>query len=99
MSAYHQFTTNHDGFTVKVVAPKPTTDAAERFLRHVQTIEIDGEQHRIWTGSPRFRVSDDLVMTPRRFVLLLVGDDLMPGIRYKAMCRVPKCISLGHIGW
>lgn len=98
--SFLEFTTNRQGFTVKVTAAKPTTEATERFLRHIET--RDGELPtpcRVWRGSARFRVSDELVMTPRRFVLLMAGFELEIGVRYKAVCGTPRCVSLGHIGW
>jgi hypothetical protein len=100
MNINTQFKTNTAGHRVKITAPKPTTEATERFLRHVVT--HDGQMPtpcRVWVGSARFRVSDELVMTPRRFVLLIAGFELERGVKYKAICGTPGCVSLGHIGW
>lgn len=95
-----EFTTNNQGWVVKVTKPPPVTEAALRFLRHVEARDCGQETPcRVWTGSARFRVSDNLVTTPRRFLCELAGLELQPGMRLKAICGTPNCVSLGHIGW
>jgi hypothetical protein len=95
-----EFTTNNQGWVVKVTNPQPITEAAERFLRFVEERECgQGTPCRVWTGSPRFRVDDETVTTPRRFLCGLAGLELQPGMRLKAICGTPNCVSLGHIGW
>lgn len=91
---------NRHNHLARKSAPKPTAEATERFLRHMVTQEGPlPTPCRIWLGSARFRVSEELVMTPRRFVLLIAGFELEPGVKYKAVCGTPGCVSLGHIGW
>jgi hypothetical protein len=100
MNINTQFTRNKAGFRVKRTAPKPTTEARERFLRHVESRDCGQDTPcRIWTGSVRFRVSDDWVTTPRRFLLAEAGVTFPPGVRVRAFCRTPRCVALGHIGW
>jgi hypothetical protein len=101
MSALLEFTTNRDGHTVKVVGPvREITDAGLRFASHIEEQDCGfGTVCRIWTGSPRFRVNDDRITTPRRFICELAGFEIQPWMRLKATCKTPGCVSLGHIGW
>ena len=101
MSAYYVIGKNKRGISVRVdVKPREITDAGERFIRHTQQVDADYETPcRIWTASARFYVSDELTTTPRRFVMILAGLDLPIGVRLKAVCGTPNCVSFGHIGW
>lgn len=95
-----ELTTNRAGWTVRVTKPPPVTEAALRFLRHVEARECGQETLcRVWTGGPRFRVNEDTVTTPRRFLCELAGLSIEPGMRLKALCGTPNCVALGHIGW
>jgi len=101
VSALLEFTINRDGFTVKVVGPvREITEAGLRFLRHTREMDCDfGTVCRIWQGGPRFRVDDDRITTPRRFICELAGFEVEPQVRLRAICKTPGCVSLGHIGW
>lgn len=96
--SFHEFTTNRDGFTVKVVGPvREITEAGLRFARHIQTVETDFTPHRIWTASRRFRINDDLVTTPERAAMILSGYEPAPGVSPKAVCGVVGCVALSHL--
>lgn len=95
-----EFTTNNQGFIVKVTAPKPVTEATERFLLHIETRDCGQDTPcRIWLGSGRFRVDETTVTTPRRFLLSVAGVEVPSNSRIKALCGTPRCVALGHIGW
>lgn len=100
MNINARFHHNTAGHKCKITVPMSTTDARERFLRHVESRDCGQDTPcRVWTGSARFRVDESTVTTPRRFLLAVAGVEFPPGVRVRAFCRTPRCVALGHIGW
>ncbi len=93
MNINTRFQTNAGGHRCKITAPMPTTDARERFRRHIRTVEIDGEQHRIWTGSESFNMGNGRIVTPKRAALELLEIDLPLHCRVVALCGFPGCVA------
>lgn len=103
MSALHQLTTNAEGFTVKVTAPKPVTDAAERF--NARCIEEDhgySSPCLVWQGSVNFNLGADLsgnarIVNFRRAAFEIAGRMLSGYTRFNSLCKTPRCCRLDHI--
>jgi len=102
MSAYYQIGYNQQPFTVRLDrAPRPITDAAIRFSRHVRTQESDSlpTPCRIWTGSEAFNMGDGRIVTPKRAAVEMADIEL-PKFRHISMlCASPACIALSHMDW
>ncbi len=96
MSAYYTIGTNRAGLTVRVdVAPKPITDAAERFAALL--VERDNgytSPCRIWNGSSlNFNMGDGRIVNYKRAAIELAGGVLVRGARLKEPCGTPGCIE------
>jgi hypothetical protein len=91
------FMQNAQGMTVRFHAPHPITPAAGRFMEKVRKIEIDGEECWRWTGGETFRVDDDTVTTPARFIYQeATGEKLRRGDKLRQTCKTPRCIRPAH---
>ena len=102
MSAYHTFTVNRFGWTVRACGvAREVAEPAERFaaLTVAQDCETMPTPCRVWIGCPRFYVSDELTTTPRRAALFLAGLDAPRTVKLKTVCGTPNCVSLGHLKW
>lgn len=95
MSAYYVVGYNQLPFTVRLDrSPRPVTPAEDRFARHVETIEVDGQLHRVWNGGDSFNMGDGRIVTPKRAALELLGVELPLHCRALALCNIPGCLAL-----
>jgi hypothetical protein len=90
---------NRQGELVRYQTPRAIIEAAERFAQ--MTKEIDAGQDLpcvIFTGGETFRVDQETVTTPRRFIYeYLTGEILPDDVRLRTLCKTPKCCRVSHI--
>lgn len=91
-----------DGRSVRYHVPHPTTAAIDRFKKMI-SIEDRGDdcgECHIFQGSNRFRVSDDRVISPQRFVLESFGEVAETDNCYiRIACGTPNCCRFLHLVW
>jgi len=98
-----ELTTNVAGFVVKLTAPKPVTDAAERFA--ARCIEQDhgySSPCLIWQGSVNFNLGAELagearIVNFRRAAFEIACQSLNGYTRFKSLCKTPRCCRLDHM--
>lgn len=92
---------NRAGETVRYHAPHPITAAIDRFMRKVRmapAAESDLGECWLWQGGDTFRVSLDLVTTPRRYIYeYSMGEELPESVVLFTFCRVGSCCRPGHL--
>lgn len=89
-----ELTTNARGWHVRRTAPKPTTEAAERFAalcREQDAPEGFDKPCLIFTGDV-FRVSEGETVRPRRFAMRLRGVEPPKGAKFTVCCKTPGCV-------
>lgn len=87
-------TTNARGWKVRRTAPRPATDAAERFA--ALCYEQDAPEGftkpcLIFTGDV-FRVGDAETVRPRRFAMRMRGIEPPKGAKFTVQCKTPRCV-------
>lgn len=90
---------NASGLTVRYHVPHPRTEAAERFAAMTRQVDAGLDQTcLVFTGGATFRVDDDTVTTPRRFIYEYLMEEKLPrDVRLRTLCRTPKCCRIAHI--
>lgn len=90
---------NRHGDLVRYQAPREIVAAAERFA--AMTKEVDTGLDLpclVFTGGDTFRVDDETVTTPRRFIYEYLMDEELPDtIRLRTYCRTPRCCRISHL--
>lgn len=91
---------NRAGERVRYHAPHPITAAIDRFRRKIRLAprEDDLGECWLWQGGDTFRVSVDLVTTPRRYIYeYSMGEELPANVVLFTFCRVGSCCRPGHL--
>jgi hypothetical protein len=90
---------NKQGWAVRCHKAHPRTVAAERFAAMTEEVDCGHDLPCIvFTGGDTFRIDDDIVTTPRRFIYeYLMGEELPDDVRLRATCKTPKCCRVSHL--
>jgi hypothetical protein len=91
---------NRQGWTVRYHVPHPTTEAIDRFMRHVKMADTGSDLGEcwLWQGGDTFRVTWDAVTTPRRFIYeYSMQEDLPANVYLYTFCKVGSCCRPGHL--
>lgn len=87
------------GFLVKRHAEYPVTPALDRFLERIATIgaEHDGTLCRVWNGGPKFRITEEYIATPQRFIYDHFHGPGFGDYRVISICRTFNCCAILHL--
>jgi hypothetical protein len=84
-----------DGWVARRHIPHPTTPL-DRFMALIRKVEIAEDECWIFDADT-FRVSDDLIMAPARFIYEQVaGEKLVETDELVRICKTPRCCRPSH---
>ena len=88
---------NRHGQTVRFHCDYPRTDALERFMKLTKRVLTEDDYCIVFTGGTRFRVDDETITTPARFIYqALMGEKLSEAVYLIRTCKTPRCCRLSH---
>lgn len=90
-----------DSRPVRFHADHPTTPAIDRFMAMIKIGHVSARETGecwLWSGGDTFRVSDDQVTTPRRFIYEhSMGEELPDNVILYTFCGIGLCCRPGHL--
>lgn len=88
---------NPQGNTVRHHCDYKRTPALDRFTELIKKIQINDDECWQWLGGDTFRVDDDRVTTPQRFIYEeMTGEKLADQEKLVKTCRTPWCCRPAH---
>lgn len=92
-----EFIANKQGMIVRPQKLKDRRPAITRFLEMTERVKNGDDYCLVWRGGDTFRVDDDTVTTPARFIYQeITGETLPPRWRLVQTCKTPNCVKSSH---
>jgi hypothetical protein len=89
---------NRFGEQVRFHCEYPRSEAIDRFMAMTRRVLTEEDYCIVFTGGKRFRVDDDLVTTPARFIYQALSGQKLPESEYLfRACSTPRCCRLSHM--